>query len=618
MCQLADAVQSTGSRFGLATVPLMSSPYVVVVVHRDHADFASEVCESLRRATGEILLQPDLVEFRDALVDVDLGANAAVVYLGSRAASTDDDIHALLTEALDRQIPIMPLVRASKGRGVQGELSPSIRRLNVADWDSQRGQSLAALLGMLGLVEHERKVFISYRQSESTPLASQLHTELARSRFDVFLDRYSVAPGEDFQRKLDQELEEIAFMLLIESPELRESLWVQHEIAYAHSHRIGVLALTLPDVADGDLVMSIDEAFRIRLTHEDLNEQGELTEDRLRHVVVQIELAHARALRRRREQLLGSVRDKLFQSGYECEPIDDWAVLATRSSQETAVFLVTPRCPRPVDLYDLHCLHGKAVLDSGNGVAGALVHDVEQVGDRERQVLAWMTEDRPYQSVLLHDWVLSGGGGVMASLADRHVFLSASFPSGQRAEDVRPFDAAAIADAVTAVVRSVLLGGGKLLFGGHPTITPIVLLIGNELGVRHAVDIFQSEWFREELTDETVGLIESGVGEIHWTPARPTREASLGLMRERMLKFTQPAGAVFIGGMSGIRDEYAEFARACPGVPRFPLIGPGGAAAQLSIEERELPANMLERLRSRHYPFVASQIVASLETRALN
>ena len=204
----------------------------------------------------------------------------------------------------------------------------------------------------------------------------------------------------------------------------------------------------------------------------------------------------------------------------------------------------------------------------------------------------------------------------MTSLANRHVFLSASFPSGERARDVRPFDAAAIADAVTAVVRAVLRSDGKLMFGGHPTITPIVLLIGTELGVRHAVDIFQSEWFREEVTEETVALIESGVGAIHWTPARRTREASLGVMRTQMLSFTRPAGAVFIGGMPGIRDEYAEFGRVCPGVPRLPILGPGGAAAQLSIEKEGLPDALVENLGSRHYPFVASQIIASLGAEA--
>ena len=110
----------------------------------------------------------------------------------------------------------------------------------------------------------------------------------------------------------------------------------------------------------------------------------------------------------------------------------------------------------------------------------------------------------------------------MKPLAGRHVFLSASFPSGERGEKVRPFDASAIADAVAAIVRAVLLNGGKLLFGGHPTITPLVLMIGTELRVQKTVDIFQSQWFSEQITTEMWALAELEVGTIPGLPgARP-------------------------------------------------------------------------------------------------
>ena len=90
-----------------------------------------------------------------------------------------------------------------------------------------------------------------------------------RSRFDVFLDRFALPPGEDFQKRLDEDLGDKAFVVLLESSDLRNSPWVQHEITYAHSHRIEVLALTLPGVVEAQLVPAIDEAFRIRLSEGD-------------------------------------------------------------------------------------------------------------------------------------------------------------------------------------------------------------------------------------------------------------------------------------------------------------------------------------------------------------
>jgi hypothetical protein len=200
----------------------------------------------------------------------------------------------------------------------------------------------------------------------------------------------------------------------------------------------------------------------------------------------------------------------------------------------------------------------------------------------------------------------------MTTLEGRHVFLSASFPSGDRGLDVEPYDADAIADAVTAIVRAVLLSDGAILFGGHPTITPLVLLIGTELLTQNAVDIFQSRWFEDDVTPETIRLVESGLGEIHWMPKLATREASLEAMRSEMLAFGQLAAAVFVGGMSGIADEYDLVGRVHPEVLRLPLGGPGGAAARLLPSEDGLPTRLDGQLDSRHYPFLASLIVEVL------
>ena len=197
----------------------------------------------------------------------------------------------------------------------------------------------------------------------------------------------------------------------------------------------------------------------------------------------------------------------------------------------------------------------------------------------------------------------------MRELEGRHVFLSASFPSGRRGEEVRPYDASGVADAVTAIVRAVLLNEGKLLFGGHPTITPLVLMIGAELRVQRVVDIFQSQWFSEQITEETRTLAELGLGTIHWTQRCRTLEASLTEMRRQMFGFVRPAGAVFVGGMSGIRAEYELFGSIRPGIPRIPVAGPGGAAAQLPSAGDDVPKALRERVGSRHYPFVASLIV---------
>ena len=75
------------------------------------------------------------------------------------------------------------------------------------------------------------------------------------------------------------------------------------------------------------------------------------------------------------------------------------------------------------------------------------------------------------------------------------VLLSASFPSGDRGEGVRPYYPDDIAAAASSVTEAVLRSGARLVFGGHPTISPIVLQIAGLLGAGPRVDIWQSEYF---------------------------------------------------------------------------------------------------------------------------
>ncbi|MGH8300567.1 MAG: hypothetical protein ACRET5_03775, partial [Steroidobacteraceae bacterium] len=98
------------------------------------------------------------------------------------------------------------------------------------------------------------------------------------------------------------------------------------------------------------------------------------------------------------------------------------------------------------------------------------------------------------------------------ALRSKAVFLSASFPSGDRGQAFRPYDAEAIADAVVAITRAVLYAGGRLVFGGHPTISPLVLLIAAELDTKGRVDIFQTRYFEGQVPPETLELDKRGYG----------------------------------------------------------------------------------------------------------
>lgn len=200
----------------------------------------------------------------------------------------------------------------------------------------------------------------------------------------------------------------------------------------------------------------------------------------------------------------------------------------------------------------------------------------------------------------------------MSSLGGRYTFLSASFPSGEGGRAVQPCDPSAVGDAVTALVRAVLSHDGRLLLGGHPVITPLVLAIAMERDAKHSVDVFQSKWFQNQVTPETRRLAELGYGRIHWTNRGRDLDSTLKTMREQMMSVARVAGAVFVGGMDDVEEEYGLVGRMLPGVPRIPLRGPGGAAASLQTTDIEVPEGLARQLESRAYPFLSAKIVAHL------
>ena len=205
----------------------------------------------------------------------------------------------------------------------------------------------------------------------------------------------------------------------------------------------------------------------------------------------------------------------------------------------------------------------------------------------------------------------------MINLHRATIFLSASFPSGKRGQSFEPYDPSAIADAVSAFTRAILEANGRLSFGGHPTITPLVFMIARELSVQESLFVYQSDWFFDQVVPEIDQIGNENLGTIVWTPRAGTLPESLRIMRHEMIDASREyVAALFIGGMEGIRDEYDLVRKRSRRTPCIPVTGPGGAAARLPAHDCfELGFAPLHE--SRAYPFVALRLVEILADRGL-
>lgn len=163
----------------------------------------------------------------------------------------------------------------------------------------------------------------------------------------------------------------------------------------------------------------------------------------------------------------------------------------------------------------------------------------------------------------------------MATKELKNIFLSASIPFKER--DPKYYDTAdiiAIRDAVIALA-TVILPKQRLIWGGHPSITPIIYYVMErlELSIQEHVILYQTRFF-EHLFPKDNNKFQNVI----LTDKLGNLDESLRHMRERMFNEHKFEAAVFIGGMEGIEDEFKLFSRFHPQALLLPVASTGAAA----------------------------------------
>ncbi len=173
----------------------------------------------------------------------------------------------------------------------------------------------------------------------------------------------------------------------------------------------------------------------------------------------------------------------------------------------------------------------------------------------------------------------------------KNIFLSASIPLKER--DPKYFETAdviAIRDAVIALAISIL-PRFKLIWGGHPSITPIIYNVLEKLNmdIQDHVTLYQSEFFIENFHASNFDF-----NNVILTRTSGTKESSVRLMRERMFSENNFTAAIFIGGMDGILEEYEMFRKYNSKALILPIASTGAASKLVYDRLRQVKKN--ERL----------------------
>lgn len=288
--------------------------YRIIVLGPGSAQFGPRFKRRVRRRIqdlGENVLSQVVITRRGGAEALGSRMPQVAVYFGG-ADHAEADVE-LVGELLARSTVVIPVVEDLDS--FQGHMPAALHPINgVALGASEPMDGLCNLvLENLGLLRKSRRLFISYRRTDSSTEALQIKHELDARGYDVFLDTHSVPKGDDFQEILWHRLSDSDVVVLLDTPGFMESRWTQEELAQTSAMMIGLVQVVWPGHEPIDYT---DLCERVRLDEDAFapGTGGGLTTAALGKVAARVEAVRARSLAARHDNLVREFCDAAGRS----------------------------------------------------------------------------------------------------------------------------------------------------------------------------------------------------------------------------------------------------------------------------------------------------------------
>ena len=179
----------------------------------------------------------------DFVEDANVDGNYPCLYLYWGASNADSQYNGAVD--FGKMIcagSILPIVEdAAKFRDF---VPKALESVNALIYDVNGDKKLENhILAYFGLIEQNRKVFISYKRSDTSGVAIQLFDELTKLGYRPFLDSYSIEPGVDFQEYLKHELSDSDVFVFLNSKNYPKSQFTIEEIECAQKLNLGIVQI---------------------------------------------------------------------------------------------------------------------------------------------------------------------------------------------------------------------------------------------------------------------------------------------------------------------------------------------------------------------------------------
>lgn len=312
-------------------------------------------------------------------------ASFAAVYFGGPRHRDIDAARKIVFESA----PIIPTIDANAEFGASIpnflQAANALRRRT----DDPEMKALAiALLECLGLLRAQRRVFVSYRRTESRNAAIHLHDLLRARGFDVFLDTHDIRPGDQFQDVLWHRLCDSDVMVVLDTPAYFESRWTRQEFSRALAKEIHILRVIWPAHTPSRLT---DMAETIYLDDESLPDaNGPIVDDAAEKIVLAVESLRSRSIASRYMSITGKLRAEVRKIGAEVVLIGAHRAINIRLNGGEHIWSYPIVGIPTADLFN--DIEEKAKR-AGHGPGPVLVYDDLGIGDQWKSHLKWLDDN---------------------------------------------------------------------------------------------------------------------------------------------------------------------------------------------------------------------------------
>lgn len=366
----------------------MKYKYQLVLIGENKELFKSLKLQ-LQKSFDELKIVVDLLKiiYEDNIEEYSGGQPAFVIYAGHKNDFTNNQREILEKQKLDGNI-ILPVFNKSFTEEIPDVLSNQ----NGVPFNDNIIKISNIILEGFELLRKNRKLFISYKRSESSNIAIQLYEFLEKNNFDVFIDTHSIDKGEEFQEELWHRMTDCDLIVMLNTKEFLKSDWCKQELDKAHVKRIGIVHLLWPDCDFEDFAHL---AFSLKLKDSDFDTplfsdltKGRLKKDILPEILNLVESSRARNLASRQDAIITDFTQAATDNKQEVNLQYSRYITQRLANGKLKVFIPTIGIPQSINCHNSQKLIEK--IESREIESITLIYDEMSIRNYWLEHLDWL------------------------------------------------------------------------------------------------------------------------------------------------------------------------------------------------------------------------------------